>query len=90
MQYEPLCRTTLHLESRIRQSNDWKTNRLIPRRGHILLHWVFLRLRIQIEERFLLCLFLSSVFVFFGKVFACTFVGLVWAKTTLVEAIIAF
>ena len=61
MQYEPLYRTTEHLESRNRQSNDWKTNRLIRRRGHILLHWVFLRLTIRIEERFPLCLFLFDL-----------------------------
>ena len=53
MQYEPLCRSTQHLDSRNRQSNDWKTKCLIPRRCHILLHWVFLRLKIGIEDRFL-------------------------------------
>ena len=35
MQYEPLCRTTHHLESRNRPSNDLKTNRLIPRLGNV-------------------------------------------------------
>ena len=46
-----------------RQANGWKTNRLIPRRGHTLLHWVFQRLTIRIEERFLLCLFLFDPFL---------------------------
>ena len=62
MQFEPLCRTTQHLECRNHRSNDWQTNRLIPRPGHILLHWVFLRLRIPIEERFFPCLFFFGPF----------------------------
>ena len=93
MQYEPLCRTTQHLKSRNRQSNDCQTNRLIPRRGRIFLRWVFLRLTIWIEERFLLCLFLFDPFPLpfvLGRILACTFVGLVRAKTTLLKTIIAF
>ena len=63
MQCEILCRTTWHLESRNHQSSDWQTNRLIPKPGNILHHWVFLRLRILIEEQFLLCLFLFDPFL---------------------------
>ena len=62
MQYEPSCRTNQHFDSGFVQSNGWRTNRLIPRRGHILLHWVFLRLTIRNEERFLLCLLLVDLF----------------------------
>ena len=62
MQYKSFCRTTQHLESRSHQSNDWQTNRLTPRSGHILLHWVFLRLRIQIGDGFFPCLFLLDPF----------------------------
>ena len=83
MQYQTLFKTTQHLESRNHQSNDWQTNRLIPRPGRILLHWVFLRLRIQIEEGSFFAfsfLVLSSAFVL-EKVLACTFVGLVRAKS---------
>ena len=60
VQCELLCKTTQQLKSRNRQSNGWKTSRLIPRRGHILLHchWVFLRLKIRIEDKFLPCFFL--------------------------------
>ena len=82
MQQESLCRTTQHLESKSRQSNDWQTNRLTPRPGYILLHWVFLRLRIRLEERFLAFSFLvlSRAFVM-GIILACSFVELVRAKT---------
>ena len=64
MQHKTLHRTTQHLESRNHLSIDWPTNRLIPRPGHLLLHWVFLRLRIRIEERILLCLFLCDPFLY--------------------------
>ena len=74
-----LYRTTQHLESRNHKSNDWHTNSLIHRPGHIFLHWVFLRLRIQIEDRFLPCLFLFDPFFlpffFLVKVLACNLVG---------------
>ena len=80
MQNELSCRTTQHLESRNRQSNDWKTNRLIPRRGHVLLHWVFLRLKVQIGERFFLCHFLLDPFL-------CLCFG---ERTTLLKTITAF
>ena len=62
MQKKSFYKTTQHLESRNHKSNDWQTNRLIHRPGRILLHWVFLRLRIQIEDRFLPCLFLFDPF----------------------------
>ena len=69
-------------ESGNRQSNDWRTNRLIPKRGHFLLHRAFLKLTIRIDERFLLCLFLLilSFALVLGTLLACTFVGLVRAK----------
>ena len=40
MQYKTLYRTIQHLESRNHQSNDWQTNRVIPRHGHVLLRSV--------------------------------------------------
>ena len=63
MQYATLFRTTQHPESRNRQSSDGQTNRLIRRPGHNLLHWVFLRLKIRIEDRSLLCLYLFGPFL---------------------------
>ena len=62
-QCELSCKTTQQLESKNQQATDWQTNRLIPRRGHILLHRVFMRLRIQIEDELLLCLFPFSSFL---------------------------
>ena len=40
-----------HPESKNHQSKDWHTNRLIPKPDHVLLQWVILRLRIQIEGK---------------------------------------
>ena len=69
VQYKSLCRTTHHQACRSYESNDWQTNRLIPRPGHILLHWVFPRLRLRIEDRSLPCLFLFDpcLFLCFGE-----------------------
>ena len=57
------CKTTQYLKSRNRQSHGWQTNRLIPRHGRILFRWVFLRLKIRIEDKFLPCLFLFGPFL---------------------------
>ena len=64
-----MCWMAGKMESRNHQSSDWQTNRLIPRPDHILLHWVFVRLRIRIEDRFLLCIFLYDPFfcLYFGE-----------------------
>ena len=63
MQCELLRKTTQYLKSRNRQSHGWQTHRLIPRHGRILFRWVFLRLKIRIEDKFLPCLFLSGPFL---------------------------
>ena len=63
MRYEPLCKATQQMKSRNRQANGWQTSRLIPKHGHILLHWVFLRLKVQIEDEILPCLFLFGPFL---------------------------
>ena len=84
MQYEPLCRTTQHLESRNRQSNDWKTNRLIPRRGP---YPSSLGVSGSDNPDWGKVPSLPSPFWSFplplswGKINACTLVGLVRAKT---------
>ena len=57
MQYESLCRTTQHLESKNRQSNDWQANRLIPGLAISFYNRCVLRLGIRIGDRFFLCLF---------------------------------
>ena len=62
MQYEPLCRTTQHLESRNRQSNCWKSSHKIPRDGYILLQ-VLQRLKVGTEDELLPCLFLFGTFL---------------------------
>ena len=62
MQYELSCKTTQHLESRTLQANGWKTSRPIPRHVHILLHWVFQRLKVRIEDKLLPCLSLFCPF----------------------------
>ena len=64
MQCELLCKTTQYLKSRNRQSHGWQTNRLIPKHGRILFRWVFLRLKIRIEDKFLPCLFLFGPFLY--------------------------
>ena len=75
MQYELSCKTTQQLELRKRQANNWKTNRLIPRHGHILLHWVFPRLK----SRLRISTFLTLSFVVLAsaivrvEIIACTF-----------------
>ena len=61
-QFKLSYKTTQQMKSRTRQSNGWQTSRPIPRHGHILLHWVFQRLKVRIEERFLPCLFLFDPF----------------------------
>ena len=67
MQYELSCKAAQQLRLRTRQANGWKTSHLIPRRDKILLHWVFQRLKVQIEDKHLpypflfgLCLCLCS------------------------------
>ena len=91
MQNELSCKTAQQLKSR--KAHGWKTSRLIPRRGHILLRWVFQRLEVRIEKKrsFLAFSFLVLSFAFvLGEVLACTFVRLVRAKTTLLKTITAF
>ena len=59
--------------SRTRQANGWQTSRPIPRHGHIRLHRVFQRLKVQIEDKRLLypLLVLASAFMRV-EIIACT------------------
>ena len=92
MQYELSCKTTQQLELRKRQANNWKTNRLIPRHGHILLHWVFPRLKVQIEDKHLPYPFLCGPCLCHcaGWNHCLHFFWLVSAKTTFLKAFITF
>ena len=56
MQCKLSYKITQQLRLRTRQADGWETSRLIPRHGHILLHWVFLVLKVQIEDKRLPCL----------------------------------
>ena len=58
------CKTTQQLKLRNRQANSWSTSRPIPRNDHILLHQVFLRLKVLIEDKHLPCLFFSDLCLF--------------------------
>ena len=65
MMYEPSCKTTQQMKSRIRQANGWQTSRLISKHGRILLQCVFQKLKVQIENKFFACLFLSGLLSLF-------------------------
>ena len=87
MQYVP-CHTMQWSLCKLNKRNrhlSSNTNRLIPKNGHIPLHWVFPRLKIQIEDMHLPCFFL---FVLASA--ACTLSWLVSAKTTFLKAFITF
>ena len=51
------------MKSRNRQADGWQTSRQIAKHGHILLHWVFQKLKVEIEAKFLPCPCLSGPFL---------------------------
>ena len=58
------CHTMRQFHEELNKRNrqlSWNANRLIPKHGHILLHRVFLRLKVQIEDEHLPCFFLFGL-----------------------------
>ena len=61
-QCELSCYTIQQLGSKNHQATDWKTSHQIPRHGFFFLLQVLQRLKVQIEDELLPCLFLFGTF----------------------------